>query len=196
MDATHKQTMEERAIIAQFHIAANADKQGRYALGSASRNTVAMVALAVAWIEKNHGKSTRGVQPHVRMLDYRYDDGTIGEFQSNGRKGVAVPLTDQHFGKVWWLQLNGQEPNDTNFSTVGLTGADGRIVCELHYVDSPKSDLGPTPQQLLNDGSASRWLKEALATALKRDPVDAANDAKVLAEILAQNARWVSLQSK
>lgn len=39
-------------------------------------------------------------------------------------------------------------------------------------------------QQILNDPSASDWLKTALRAQLERDPVDAANDADVLAEIL------------
>ncbi|ANJ76581.1 hypothetical protein PQH03_28655 [Ralstonia insidiosa] len=38
-------------------------------------------------------------------------------------------------------------------------------------------------QQVLNDPSTSDWLKNALRAQLERDPVDAANDADVLAEI-------------
>lgn len=40
-------------------------------------------------------------------------------------------------------------------------------------------------QAILNDPSASSWLKRSLEEALTRDPVDAANDAEVLAEVLA-----------
>ena len=45
----------------------------------------------------------------------------------------------------------------------------------------------PTIQDILNDNTASYRLKEALKTALKRDAVDAAQDAAILAQLL--NAR-------
>ena len=45
----------------------------------------------------------------------------------------------------------------------------------------------PTIEQILADPAASAWLKTALHTALSRDPVDAANDAEVLAKVLD---RW------
>ena len=41
---------------------------------------------------------------------------------------------------------------------------------------------------ILDDPGASDWLKEALRSALKRDPVDAANDAEVLATLLVYRA--------
>jgi hypothetical protein len=43
----------------------------------------------------------------------------------------------------------------------------------------------PTIPEVLADSTASYWLKDALRSALKRDIVDAANDAQVLAEVLA-----------
>lgn len=42
----------------------------------------------------------------------------------------------------------------------------------------------PTTEEVLGDPTASSWLKDALRMALKRDPVDAANDAEVLAQLL------------
>ena len=42
---------------------------------------------------------------------------------------------------------------------------------------------------LLDDPSASDWLKEALQSALERDPVDALNDALVLAATLEERLR-------
>lgn len=42
----------------------------------------------------------------------------------------------------------------------------------------------PSIEQILADPAASDWLKAALYTALSRDPVDAANDAEVLAKVL------------
>jgi hypothetical protein len=42
---------------------------------------------------------------------------------------------------------------------------------------------------VLADPAATDWLKAALRTALSRDPVDAANDAEVLAQLLDQRCR-------
>lgn len=41
-------------------------------------------------------------------------------------------------------------------------------------------------QSVLASPDASVWLKVALQSALQRDPVDAANDAELLAELLAK----------
>jgi hypothetical protein len=43
--------------------------------------------------------------------------------------------------------------------------------------------------RVTEDPAASDWLKESLMNAINRDPVDAANDAQVLYEILAQRAK-------
>lgn len=47
-----------------------------------------------------------------------------------------------------------------------------------------------TPEigQVLSDPSASFWLKAAIRSAMERDAVDAANDARVLAYILESRA--------
>jgi hypothetical protein len=42
----------------------------------------------------------------------------------------------------------------------------------------------PTVEAVLQDPAASFWLRNALFSALARDPVDAANDAELLARIL------------
>ena len=42
------------------------------------------------------------------------------------------------------------------------------------------------PYRTLDDPAASKWLKDALRSALGRDPVDAANEAEYLAKILAE----------
>lgn len=41
-----------------------------------------------------------------------------------------------------------------------------------------------TADEILADPAASFWIKSALRAALDRDPVDAANDAEVLASVL------------
>lgn len=43
-----------------------------------------------------------------------------------------------------------------------------------------------TVPEVLNDPKASNWLKDALHSALTRDPMDAANDAAFLASLLRQ----------
>lgn len=47
----------------------------------------------------------------------------------------------------------------------------------------------PTIEGVLADPAASFWLKNALRSALRRDPVDAANDAEVLAKLLDERCR-------
>jgi hypothetical protein len=49
----------------------------------------------------------------------------------------------------------------------------------------------PTIEQVLADPAGSDWLKAALRSALSRDPVDAANDAEVLAKLLDRRCRQV-----
>jgi hypothetical protein len=46
-----------------------------------------------------------------------------------------------------------------------------------------------TVTQVMQDQSASQWLKTSLHTALERDPVDALNDALVLAGLLEDRLR-------
>jgi hypothetical protein len=47
----------------------------------------------------------------------------------------------------------------------------------------------PTAQDILSDQAASSWLRSALQSALERDPVDALNDALVLAAALDAHLR-------
>jgi hypothetical protein len=56
--------------------------------------------------------------------------------------------------------------------------------------DAKAGDL-PTIDEILDDPAASFWLKAALHSALSRDPVDAANDADVLARVLEHRCRNV-----
>ena len=45
--------------------------------------------------------------------------------------------------------------------------------------------------EALSDPAASFWLKDALRSALARDPVDAANEAQVLAQLLDQRCQAI-----
>lgn len=49
----------------------------------------------------------------------------------------------------------------------------------------------PSIEQILADPAASKWLKAALRSGLSRDPVDAANDAEVLAKLLDRWCRQI-----
>ena len=49
----------------------------------------------------------------------------------------------------------------------------------------------PSIEQILADPAASDWLRAALHSALSRDPVDAANDAEVLARVLDRWCRQI-----
>lgn len=52
-------------------------------------------------------------------------------------------------------------------------------------------EAAPEAEQIVGDPAASFWLKNALREALTRDPVDAVNDADVLARILDQRCRKI-----
>ena len=52
----------------------------------------------------------------------------------------------------------------------------------------------PSVEELLKDPSTSFWLRNALTSALLRDPVDAANDAEILARVLDHQCRQILAQ--
>lgn len=52
----------------------------------------------------------------------------------------------------------------------------------------------PGIEEVLQDPAASLWLRNALRAALVRDPVDAANDAEVLARLLDRRCRSILSQ--
>ena len=60
--------------------------------------------------------------------------------------------------------------------------------------------IGPSPalsvDEILSDYAASTWIKEALEKALDRDPVDAANDAEMLSQALAQRAEKMAEEAQ
>jgi hypothetical protein len=49
----------------------------------------------------------------------------------------------------------------------------------------------PLCENILDDPAASFWLKNALQSALNRDPVDALNDAEVLVVVLKERLDFV-----
>jgi hypothetical protein len=53
----------------------------------------------------------------------------------------------------------------------------------------------PSIDEILSDPAASFWLQHALRSALSRDPVDAADDADVLARLLDRRCKEILRQS-
>jgi len=49
----------------------------------------------------------------------------------------------------------------------------------------------PSEEQVIADPATSFWLKRTLVSALTRDPVDAANDAEVLARLLDRRCHQI-----
>lgn len=64
---------------------------------------------------------------------------------------------------------------------------------QMRVVSRPSNDRdsGITIERVLADPAASFWLKGALRSALERDPVDAINDAEVLAKLLDQRCQML-----
>ena len=95
-------------------------------------------------------------------------------------------------------RLNCEEDNPLSVVDVALDHTDGtgHIVVlngttdlpDEEDVRAPAMSVGEPPlpsiEEILADPSASFWLRNALLAALSRDPVDAANDADVLARLL------------
>jgi hypothetical protein len=54
-----------------------------------------------------------------------------------------------------------------------------------------REDLLPGIEEVLRDSAASFWLKNALQSALARDPVDAANDTEILAHLLDRRCHQI-----
>jgi hypothetical protein len=54
----------------------------------------------------------------------------------------------------------------------------------------------PTAEDVIASSATSYWLKNALVQAMTRDPVDAARDATLLAEVLGARADGILLDSK
>lgn len=73
------------------------------------------------------------------------------------------------------------------------------VLCGTHNLvpenDSACQRDALTAELIMADPAASHWLTGALKSALLRDPVDAANDAEVLAYILDRHCRLLLQQS-
>jgi len=57
--------------------------------------------------------------------------------------------------------------------------------------EGPSAKELPTLDEILVDPAASFWLKSAIRSALRRDPIDAANDAEMLTKLIDRWCREV-----
>jgi hypothetical protein len=58
-------------------------------------------------------------------------------------------------------------------------------------MNEPSKNDQPAIEEVLLDPAASFWLKAALRSALSRDPVDAAHDSEILAQLLERRCREI-----
>ena len=96
-------------------------------------------------------------------------------------------------------KLNSEQDEPRTVVDIALdhTDATGHVVVlngttdfagDGHDVAPP---LPPSIEEVLADPATSSWLTNALLAALSRDPVDAANDAEVLARLLDRHCQAI-----
>lgn len=102
-------------------------------------------------------------------------------------------------------RLNRGEDNPLSVVAIALDHTDGtgHVVVLNGTTDLPSEEWDspafattvpaklPTIEEVLADPSASFWFRNALLAALSRDPVDAANEADVLARLLDKRCREI-----
>lgn len=124
---------------------------------------------------------------------------------SSATSGAQPPRLVLHADCTTCGRRNGDEDNPLTVVDIALdhTAGTGHVVVLNGTTDIPdeewmaayevsagESGLPPIPE-ILADPAASSWLKNALREALLRDPVDAANDAQVLAKLLDWRCREI-----
>lgn len=117
---------------------------------------------------------------------------------------VSLPMAHQsprlvlHADCTTCGRLNEEEDNPLTVVDIALDHTDGTghvvvlngttDIPDEEWIAAGKVSAGesglPPISEILADPAASSWLKNALREALSRDPVDAANDAEVLAKLL------------
>jgi hypothetical protein len=77
-------------------------------------------------------------------------------------------------------------------STVAAKGERYLVVEDLPHVSNELGRANAAIERVINDPSTSVWLANALMNSIRRDPVDADLDARVLADLLS--ARIAAMQ--
>lgn len=118
---------------------------------------------------------------------------------ANGKR----PLPDALELRQWALKLGTPGDSDLQGAACAQAGtgplrdatarevndALARYVAAGAAAPPPEASEPPTPGEALRDPAASRWFRSSLASAMERDPVDAANDAEVLYRVLDRQAQ-------
>lgn len=105
-------------------------------------------------------------------------------------EGCPEAWCEKPFAKIGWYE-DGGEPGVGIPPRHGWTLApdqSGTVLADLVERERERARPAPSVDDLLADPAASHWLKNTLRAALERDPVDAANEAEVLARALALHA--------
>lgn len=116
----------------------------------------------------------------------------------NATSNTQPPRLVLHADCTTCGRLNGDEGNPLTVVDIALDHTDGtgHVVVLNGTTDLPGEKWDPlalaasgaaelaTIDEVLADPSASFWLRHALLAALSRDPVDAANDAELLARLM------------
>ena len=130
-------------------------------------------------IEKTSPESTPAVSEPPRLVLHA-DCTTCGRLNRDDDVSAAVLeiALDHTDGTGHVVVLNGTTdiPDEEEINPAGASS-----------LQSP----WPSIEEILADPSASFWLRHALLAALSRDPVDAANDAAVLARVLDRRCREI-----
>ena len=109
---------------------------------------------------------------------------------------VILPAASGHPGhlpiaRITWFRQHAGTSGAQQQAMSGwmLAGDQTGTTMDLLLADQEQIDAFlPTAEQLMDDPAASLWLKSALAAAMARDPVKAANEAQVLAQVLGRRA--------
>jgi len=105
---------------------------------------------------------------------YQHEDGRFGLSCHAGSDTFATPAWRPIAIAV--LECPGQEANQAADEYRRLATPSNAPELETRTV--------PSPETVLQAPDVSHWLKDALRTALLRDPIDAANDARLLLDVL------------
>lgn len=121
--------------------------------------------------------------------------GLDAELLPNG----LVRVESRRSGSTGLWELDGTpRSGDLTRARNGMREAARALVLQLagRGDSAPVAPATPTPAQLRESEATSYWLRDALESALDRDPCDAAADAEVLARVLAEHRDAVLARSR
>jgi hypothetical protein len=127
-----------------------------------------------------HG--VRGKLPARGGDHFQSDSERLPVFHSSGGELITIPpnFTKAVHGALQAAQCNGCHHTH---------------LLRDRIPSSSDQSSASTIEQVMHDPAASVWLKNALKTSLDRDPVDAANEAEILARLLDARAQALLKES-